>query len=53
LTYIIIVFIFLHVALQRVSVWSILIGATLLAQASSHVVAFMRKSRASLTNESK
>jgi DMSO/TMAO reductase YedYZ heme-binding membrane subunit len=46
LTYIIIVFIFLHVALQRVSVWSILIGATLLAQASSHVVAFMRKRRA-------
>lgn len=37
LTYIIIFFIFLHVALQRLSIWTILIGVTLLTQISSHI----------------
>ncbi len=37
LTYIIMFFIFLHVALQRLSIWTILMGVTVLAQLTSHI----------------
>lgn len=37
LTYIIIFFIFLHVALQRLSIWTVLIGITLFLQITSHL----------------
>lgn len=46
LTYIIIWFIFLHVALQRFSIWSILIGITAVLQVASHIASFIRKTRA-------
>lgn len=39
LTYIVVWFIFAHVALQRVSVWSILAGIASLAQIASHIYA--------------
>lgn len=44
LTYIIIFFIFLHVALQKLSIWTVLIGITLLAQISSHIYGRMNNS---------
>ena len=43
LTYIIVWLIFLHVALQRISIWSVLIVINAFAQALSHVVYFMKK----------
>ena len=42
LTYIIVWFIFLHVALQRISIWSILIGITAIAQISSHLFSVLK-----------
>lgn len=39
LTYVIVWFVFAHVALQRLSIWSILAGITALAQISSHIYA--------------
>ncbi len=43
LTYIIVWFIFLHVALQRISIWSVLIGITAFAQISSHIFSYFKK----------
>ena len=37
LTYLIVWFIFLHVFLQEISIWAILIGVTAIAQISSHI----------------
>lgn len=43
LTYVIMWFILAHVALQRVSIWSVLIGLTAVLQVASHAAAFVRK----------
>jgi len=44
LTYIAVWFIFLHVALQRLSIWTVLIGLTAVAQISSHLYGRLHKS---------
>jgi len=43
LTYVIIFLIFLHVALQRISIWAVLIGINALLQLVSHIYYFLRK----------
>lgn len=48
LTYIIVWLIFIHVALQRLSIWTVLIGLTAIAQISSHLY-FNYKKRQLLT----
>lgn len=45
LTYIAVWFIFLHVALQRFSIWTVLIGITAIVQISSHLYGRLHKSR--------
>lgn len=45
LTYVAVWFIFLHVALQRISIWTILIGLTAIAQVSSHLYNKFHKSK--------
>lgn len=45
LTYVAVWFIFLHVALQRISVWTVLIGLTAFVLLSSHVYSRIHKSR--------
>lgn len=45
LTYVAIGLIFLHIALQRLNTWSILIGITLLVQLASHIYGQVKHSR--------
>ncbi len=43
LTYIIVWFIFMHLALQRISIWSIMAGIGAILQISSHIFYFYKK----------
>lgn len=52
LTYVIVWLIFAHVALQRLSIWTLLIGVTAVAQISSHLYVRMKMASISPSNAS-
>jgi len=49
LTYVVVFLIFLHVALQRISIWTVVIGINAVAQILSHLVFFFRKKSQTLS----